>query len=112
MIVTGHKSFLWGKILVNGSMKSAKLKQRLMSVHSENASKDVGFISCGKKKIKVGHFQNLDLPFAYLTTKQKKPHTTGKTLVKSDALETVKLVCGLEQRKKLEAFPLSYDVIH
>jgi hypothetical protein len=45
------------------------------------------------------------------TAKQKKPHTIGETLVKPGVLEIVKLVCGLEQRKKLEAVPLSNDVI-
>jgi hypothetical protein len=31
-------------------MKSANLKEHLMSVHPENASKDAGFLSCGEEK--------------------------------------------------------------
>jgi hypothetical protein len=53
MNVTGHKSqfflFLCRKILANGSMKSAELKEHLMSVHHENASKDARFLSHEKK---------------------------------------------------------------
>ncbi|XP_042217594.1 protein ZBED8-like, partial [Homarus americanus] len=49
---------------------------------------------------------------AYRIAKQKKPHTIGETLVKPCALEMVELVCGLEQRKKIAAVPLSNDVIH
>jgi hypothetical protein len=41
----------------------------------------------------------------------KEPHTIGETLAKRCALETVELVCGLEQREKLEVVPLSNDVI-
>jgi hypothetical protein len=63
-------------------------------------------------------FSNLQKPFleashkvVYRIAKPKKPNTTGETSVKPCALEIVELVCGLEQRKKLEAFPLSNDVI-
>ncbi|GFT04892.1 protein ZBED8 [Nephila pilipes] len=48
---------------------------------------------------------------AYRIAKSKKPHTIGETLIMPCALEMVELVCGLEQRKKLEAIPLSNDVI-
>lgn len=49
---------------------------------------------------------------AYWVVKQKKPHTIGETSVKPCALEVVRLVCGLEQWRKLEAVPLSNGVIH
>jgi hypothetical protein len=49
---------------------------------------------------------------AYCITKQTMPYRIGETLVKPCALETFELVCGLEQRMKIEALPLSNDVIH
>nr|XP_042898121.1 protein ZBED8-like [Parasteatoda tepidariorum] len=52
------------------------------------------------------------LTVEYRIAKSKKPHTIGKTLIKPSALEIVELVCELEQTKKLEAIPLSNDVIH
>ncbi|GFS82095.1 protein ZBED8 [Nephila pilipes] len=68
-----------------------------------------------KKKIneatKVPHHHYLPDRVAYRFAKSKKPHTIGETLIKPCALEMVELVCGLEQRKKLEAIPLSNDVI-
>ncbi|GBP47212.1 Protein ZBED8 [Eumeta japonica] len=42
----------------------------------------------------------------------KKPHTIAETLVKPCALDIVELVCGKNERKKVEAVPLSNDVIH
>jgi hypothetical protein len=71
---------------------------------------------------KLGHYQNLDLPFhknlflkkpiKLLTgLPNKRNHTIVETSVKPGVLEMVKLVCGLEKREKLEAVPLSNDVI-
>jgi hypothetical protein len=106
-------------------MKLAELKEYLTSDHPENASKDAGFRFC-KKKIQFEEAGTLpklvfaisQKPFlepsykvAYRTAKQKKPHSIGETLVKPCVLEMVELVSGLEQRKKLEAVPLSNDVI-
>jgi hypothetical protein len=39
---------------------------------------------------------------AHWIAKQKKPHNIGGTLEKPSALKIVELVCGLEQREKLE----------
>jgi hypothetical protein len=55
MNVTGHKSdsvFLCEKILANGSMKPAKLKEHLMSVHPENASK-YGLCVCVRARVRA-----------------------------------------------------------
>ena len=47
---------------------------------------------------------------AYRIVKEKKAHKIGETLIKPCALEMTELVCGTEQRKKLEAVPLSNDI--
>lgn len=115
---------LCGKVLANGSIKPGKLKEHLTSVHPENASDSVDLF-CEKARFeKVGTLPNLGFvptqkpcleasyKVAYCTAKQKKLHMIGETLVMPYALEMVELVCGLEQRKKIEAVPMSNDVIH
>ncbi|GFT76191.1 protein ZBED8 [Nephila pilipes] len=116
--------FLCGKVLANASMKPAKLIEQLKSLHPENASKDLEFFTKKKTQFsKSGTLTKLGFGIpqkplveasfrvAYRIAKSKKPHTIGETLIKPCALEMVELVCGLEQRKKLEAIPLSNDVI-
>lgn len=96
-----------------------------MSVHPANASDNVDIFREKKARFeKVGTLPKFGFAptqkpcleasykVAYRIAKQKKPHTIGETLVKPCALEMVELVCGLEQRKKIEAVPLSNDVIH
>ncbi|XP_042210866.1 protein ZBED8-like [Homarus americanus] len=117
--------FLCGKVLANGSMKPTKLKEHLTSVHPENASDSVDLFRAKKARFeKAGTLPKLGFAptqkpcleasykVAYCIAKQKKPHTIEETLVKPCALEMVELVCGLEQRKKIAAVPLSNDVIH
>ncbi|GFT06573.1 protein ZBED8 [Nephila pilipes] len=116
--------FLCGKVLANASMKPEKLIEHLKSLHPENASKDLEFFTKKKAQFsKSGTLTKLGFGIpqkplveasfrvAYRIAKSKKPHTIGETLIKPCALEMVELVCGLEQRKKLEAIPLSNDVI-
>lgn len=106
-------------------MKPAKLIEHLNSLHPENASKDLDFFTEKKAQFsKSGTLPKLGFStpkkplveasykVAYRIAKSKKPHNIGETLIKPCALEMVELVCGLEQRKKLEAIPLSNDVIH
>ncbi|XP_042208670.1 protein ZBED8-like [Homarus americanus] len=117
--------FLCGKVLANGSMKPTKLKEHLTSVHPENASDSVDIFRAKKARFeKAGTLPKLGFAptqkpcleasykVAYRIAKQKKPHTIEETLAKPCALEMVELVCGLEQRKKIAAVPLSNDVIH
>ncbi|GFS28299.1 protein ZBED8 [Nephila pilipes] len=105
-------------------MKPAKLIEHLKSLHPENASKDLEFFTKKKAQFsKSGTLTKLvfgipqkplveaSFRVAYRIAKSKKPHTIGETLIKPCALEMVELVCGLEQRKKLEAIPFSNDVI-
>ncbi|GFT23536.1 protein ZBED8 [Nephila pilipes] len=105
-------------------MKPAKFIEHLKSLHPENASKDLEFFTKKKAQFsKSGTLTKLGFGIpqkplveasfrvAYRIAKSKKPHTIGETLIKPCALEMVELVCGLEQRKKLEAIPLSNDVI-
>ncbi|GFU25894.1 protein ZBED8 [Nephila pilipes] len=95
-----------------------------ISNHPENASKDLEFFTKKKAQFsKSGTLTKLGFGIpqkplveasfrdAYRIAKSKKPHTIGETLIMPCALEMVELVCGLEQRKKLEAIPLSNDVI-
>jgi hypothetical protein len=48
---------------------------------------------------------------AYLTAKNKKPHTIGEDLIKPCALQMVEVVLGKQQRKQIAEIPLSNDVI-
>jgi len=116
--------FLCGKVLANASLKPAKLKEHLTSVHPKNALDSVESFRCKKARFEKGG----TLPkFGFIKTqkpcleasykvasriaKEKKPHTIGETLVKPCALEMTELVCGTEHRKKHEADPLSNDTI-
>jgi hypothetical protein len=105
--------------------KPAKVKDHLTSVHSENLSKDAWFSRAKKVQFeKAGTLPKLGFAIsrkplleasyrvAYRIAKQRKPHTIGDTLGKPCSLEMVELICGLEQRKKLEAVSLSNEVIH
>lgn len=111
--------FLCGKILVNRSMKSAKQKEHLMSVHPESISNSVKLFSEKEAqfekaevlpKLGLAPMQKPQLEASYdaahQIAKQKKPHTIAETSVKPCVLETAVHICGLEQRKKTEAVPL------
>ena len=117
--------FLCGEVLANASMKPAKLKEHLISMHPKNAldsvesfrSKKVrfeksgtlpkfGFIKTQKPCLEASH------KVAYRIAKEKKPHTIGETMVKPCALEMTELVCGIKHRKKLKAILLSNDTIN
>ena len=116
--------FLCGKVLANSSMKPVKLKDHLISNHSGNVSdsRNVflqkkarferggtldkhGFIPTGKPLLEASY------KIAYQIAKNKKPHTIAETLIKPCALEMTEIVCGSEQRKKLESIPMSNNVI-
>jgi hypothetical protein len=84
---------MWGSFLV----KKAKFKKA-------GTLPKLGFAISRKPFLKASY------KAAYQTAKQKKLHTIREILVKLGALEMLKLVCGLEQRKKLEAVPLSNDM--
>ena len=116
--------FLCGKTLANASMKPTKLVEHFKALHPEYANKDPNFFRAKKAQFsKSGTLPKLGFSIpqkplveasykvAYRIGKAKKPHTIGETLIKPCALEMVELVCGLEQRKKLEAVSLSNDVI-
>lgn len=116
--------FLCSKVLANGSMKPAKLTEHFKTVHPGNISDSIddfctkrarfektgtlpklGFIPTQKPCLEASY------KVAYRIAQQKKPHTIAETLVKPCALDIVELVCGKDQRKKIEAVPLSNDVI-
>ncbi|KAI6656167.1 Protein ZBED8-like [Oopsacas minuta] len=116
---------LCGIVLANGSLKPAKLKEHLTAVHPDYVTYDVDSFHTKKARFeKTGTLPKLGLcptqkpcleasyKVAYRIANQKKPHTICETLIKPCALDMVELVCGLEQRKKIEAVPLSNDVIH
>ena len=52
------------------------------------------------------------LQIAYRITKEKKPHTIAKTLIKPCALEMTEIVCGSEQRRKLEGILMSNNIVN
>ncbi|XP_029348266.1 protein ZBED8-like [Acyrthosiphon pisum] len=89
-------------------MKPTKLKEHLASVHPQHASDSLEVF-----QIKKARFEKAaSYKVAYRIARSKKPHTIGESLIKPCALEMVELVCGLEQRKKIEAIPLSNDTIN
>ena len=117
--------FLCGKVLANASLKPAKLKEHLTSIHPKNALDTVESFRCKKARFEKGETlpkfgfiktQKLCLEasykVAYCIAKEMKPHTIGETLVKPCALEMTELVCGTEHMKKLEAVHLSNDTIN
>lgn len=104
--------FLCGKVIANASLKSAKLKDHLTSVHPKNATDSTdsfrswkaqyekagtlpkyGFITTQKPCLEAFY------KVVYRIAKQKKAHKIGETLIKPCALEMTELVCGIEQRK-------------
>ncbi|CAG9562242.1 unnamed protein product [Danaus chrysippus] len=117
--------FLCGKVLANGSMKPAKLSEHLKTVHPGNVCDSIDDFRTKKARFeKAGTLPKLGFTptqkpcleasykVAYRIAQQKKPHTIAETLVKPCALDIVELVCGKNERKKVEAVPLSNDVIH
>ncbi|KAL0879709.1 hypothetical protein ABMA27_003424 [Loxostege sticticalis] len=117
--------FLCGKVLANGSMKPAKLSEHLKTVHPGNVSDSIDDFRIKRARFeKAGTLPKLGFTptqkpcleasykVAYRIAQQKKPHTIAETLVKPCALDIVELVCGKDERKKVEAVPLSNDVIH
>ena len=116
--------FLCGEVLANASLKPAKLKEHLISIHLKNALDSVdsfrpkkarfqksgtlpkfGFVKTQNPCVETSH------KVAYRIAKEKKVYTIGETLIKPCALEMTELLCGAEQRKQLEAVPLSNDAI-
>ncbi|XP_025201805.1 protein ZBED8-like [Melanaphis sacchari] len=106
-------------------MKPTKLKEHLVSVHPQHTSDGLEVFQTKKARFeKSGTLPKLGFvppqkpcleasyKVAYRIAKNKKPHTIGESLIKPCALEMVELVCGMEQRKKIEAVPLSNDTIH
>jgi hypothetical protein len=118
--------FICRKVLANGSMKPAKLKEHLVSLHPQHMSDNSEVFLTKKTRFeKSGTLSQLGFvppqkpcleasyKVAYCNARNKKPHTIDESLIKSCALEMVELVCGLEQRKKVEAFiPLSNNTIY
>ena len=116
--------FLCGKVLANASLKPAKLKEHLTSIHPKNALDSVdsfrskkarfkkvgtlpkfGFIKTQKPCLKASY------KVAYRIAKEKKAHTIGETLEQPCALEMIDLDCGREQGKKFENVPLPNNII-
>ena len=116
--------FLCGKVLANSSMKPVKLKEHLNANHPGNISdsrdtflqkkarfevsgtlEKYGFIST-EKPLLVASYK-----IAYRIAKEKKPHSIAETLIKSCALEMAEIVCGSDQRRKLEGIPKSNNVV-
>ena len=116
--------FLCGKVLANASLKPAKLKEHLTSIHAKNTLDSVDFFRSKKARFeKVGTLPKFGFimtrkPYlkasykvAYCIAKEKKAHTIGETLELLCALEMIELVCGTEEGKRLEDVPLSNDTI-
>ena len=110
-------------MLGNGSMKPSILKAHFTSYHSTHVHDDhksllakrarfratgtlpkLGFCSADKAGLEASY------RVAYRIAKEK-PHTIGERLIKPCAMEMVELVCGVEQKRKLEKIALSNDTI-
>ena len=115
--------FYCGTVLANSSIKPVKLKKHLNANHPVNISDNrdtflrkkarfevsgtldkYGFIPT-EKPLLVASYKN-----AYRITKEKKPHSIAETLIKHCALEMTEIVCGSDQRRKLEGIPMTSNV--
>ncbi len=115
---------LYFKVLGNDSMRPSKLKHHLQTIHPHYAEKDPGFFRrhksiLGKQKLDAtGAFQQqtssvveASYEVALKLAKQKKPHTTGETLIKSYTLRMVKHVLGDASERKIQQIFLSSDTV-
>ena len=115
---------LCGKVLANASLKPAKLKECLTSIHPKNTLDGVDFFHSKKARFEKARtlprfeFVKMQKPclkasykVAYCIDKKKKAHTIIVTFVKPCVLEITELVCNTEQRKKVEAVPLPNNTI-
>ena len=112
------------KVLGNGSMKLSILKAHFSSCHSTHVHDDhksllakrarfraaetlpkLGFCSADKAGLEASY------RVAYRIAKEKKPHRIGERLIKPCTMEMIELVCGVEQKRKLEKIALSNDTI-
>ena len=112
------------KVLGDGSMKPSVLKAPFTLYHSKHAQYDHKSLLAKRARFRAaGTLPKLGfccedkagLEASYRTAdriaKEKKPNTTGKQLVKPWAMGMVELVCGVEQKRKLEKIDLSNDTL-
>ena len=112
------------KVLGNGSMKPSILKAHFTSCHSKHVhdhqesllAKRARFRAAGtlpKLEFCSEDKAGLEASYrvAYRIAKEKKPHTIGERLIKPCAMDMVELVCGVEQKRKLEKIALSNDTV-
>ena len=112
------------KVLGNGSMKPSILKAHFTSCHSNHVHDDHKSLLAKRARLRAAGtlpklgFCSEDKPgleasyrVAYRITKEKKPHTIGERLIKPCAMDMVELVCGVEQKRKLEKIALSNDTV-
>ncbi|XP_050064407.1 protein ZBED8-like [Aphis gossypii] len=89
-------------------MKPTKLKEHLASVHPQHASDSLVIF-----KIKKARFEKVGtLPKLGFVPPQKPCLEASYKVAYRIARKMVELVCGLKQRKKIEAIPLSNDTIN
>ena len=116
--------FLCGKVLAKSSMKPVKLKEHLNANRPGNISDSRDTFLQKKARFEVSGtldkyvFIPIEKPLlvasykiAYRIAKEKKPHSIAETLTKLCALEMTEIVCGSDQRRKLEGIPMSNNVV-
>ena len=116
--------FLCGKVLANSSMKPVKLKEHLNANHPGNISDSRDTFLQKKARFEVSGtldkygFIPTEKPLlvasyktAHRIAKEKKPHSIAESLIKPCALEMIEIVCGSDQRRKLEGIPMSNIVV-
>ena len=117
--------FLCGKVLANSSMKLVKLKEYLNANHQGNISDSRDTFLQKKARFEVSGtldkygFIPTEEPLllasytiAYRNAKEKKSHSIAETLIKPCALEMTEIVCGSDQRRKLEGIPMSKTLLN
>ena len=115
---------LCGKVLANSSMKPIKLKEHLNANYLGNISDSRDTFLQKKARFEVSGtldkygFIPTEKPLllasykiANRITKEKKPHSIAEALIKPCALEMTEIVCGLDQKSKLEIIPMSNNVV-
>ena len=112
------------KVLGNGSMKPSILKAHFTSCHSKHMHYDHKSLLVKRSRFRAaGTLSKLrfcsedkagleaSYRVAYGIAKEKKPHTIDERLIKPCAMDMVKLVCGVKQKRKLAKIGLSNDTV-
>ena len=112
------------KVLTAESFKKSQLKKHLNNLHPHLSSKPREYfvnleMSVKKQRLNSNLRSTFDqrsaskasFEVAWLTARNKKPHTIDEQLVKPAALKMAEIMCGQREAAKLNSVPLSEKVV-